>query len=43
MVTTLALDQEEAKSIFDAVAKQEGHNLISVTEFHEEFKRISYQ
>jgi hypothetical protein len=43
MVTALALDPEEAGRIFDAVAEQQGRKLISVAEFHEEFKHISYQ
>jgi hypothetical protein len=43
VVTALALEQEEAEKIFDVVAKEQRRSLISVAEFHEEFKRISYQ
>jgi hypothetical protein len=42
MVTALALPEQEAGKIFDAVARNEGRNEISVAEFHNEFKRISY-
>jgi hypothetical protein len=42
MVTALALSEEEAGNIFDAVATRERRSLISVAEFHDEFKRITY-
>jgi hypothetical protein len=42
MVTALALSEEEAGDIFDAVASRERRTLISVAEFHDEFKRRTY-
>ena len=41
MVTALALSEQEASDIFDAVARREHRNLISVSEFHQEFKKLS--
>lgn len=38
MVAALALTEEEADAIFDAVAQREHRNMISVSEFHEEFR-----
>jgi hypothetical protein len=43
MVTALALSEEEAAAIFDEVAKRERRQLISVSEFHDEYKKMSYQ
>jgi hypothetical protein len=43
MVTALALGEEEAGRIFDVVAAREGRQLISVAEFHDEFKRMAYR
>jgi hypothetical protein len=43
MVTALAITENEAYAIFDAVAHREGRDLVSVAEFHEEFKRITYK
>jgi hypothetical protein len=42
MVTALALGEAEAGEIFDTVARREGRPVISVAEFHEEFKRMTY-
>jgi hypothetical protein len=43
MVIALALSKEEAGEIFDTLAARYNRNVISVSEFHEEFKRLSYQ
>jgi hypothetical protein len=43
MVTALALSEADAGAIFDAVAAREGRQLISVAEFHEQFKRVAYR
>jgi hypothetical protein len=43
MATALALGQKEAEEIYERVAGREGRNLISVAEFHDEFKRMSYR
>jgi hypothetical protein len=42
MTTALALTEPQAVEIFDTVARRHGRDLVSVSEFHEEFKRISY-
>jgi hypothetical protein len=42
MMTALALGEKEAAQIFEVVAQREGRDLISVAEFHDEFKRMTY-
>jgi hypothetical protein len=39
MVEALGLSEEEATEIYDQVARDQGRDLISVLEFHEEFKK----
>jgi hypothetical protein len=43
MVLALALSETEARDIFDAVAGRLGRDLISVAEFHDEFKRLTFK
>jgi hypothetical protein len=41
MTTALALIQQEVEGIYERVAGREGRDLISVAEFHDEFKRMT--
>jgi hypothetical protein len=42
MVVALALTEDEAGEIFDHLAARYRRNVVSVSEFHEEFKALAY-